>query len=107
VLSNPSEEISITYNLNNLNNNSTINNRSYVDRLNLGLNNLNNIQNNNQINQRQFSEKKYWRAREIMIISGLIILGILVQPVYLMFKFIELLLECYRRFGCWFYYGSF
>lgn len=109
-----------SYQLNN--NTSTINvqNATNIDRLGLGLNNINNLNNqnisqNNSSNnnvqnysyQRNSQEKRYSRLREILIISGLLILGILVQPVYLVFKFIELLLECYRRFGCWFYYGSF
>jgi hypothetical protein len=38
----------------------------------------------------------------------LLVLGLFVQPFYLLFKFIEILMECYRRYGCWFYYfGSY
>jgi hypothetical protein len=39
-----------------------------------------------------------------LIYTGLVILGLFAQPFYLFFKFIEMLMECYRRYGCWFYY---
>jgi hypothetical protein len=50
--------------------------------------------------------KKRSRCSENSILISLFILGIFVQPLYLLFKFIEFLMECYRRYGCWFYYFS-
>ena len=44
--------------------------------------------------------------RYYLIITALVLLGFILQPFYLMLKFIELLLECYRRFGCWLYFYS-
>ena len=45
-------------------------------------------------------------VRYYLIITAIILLGIILQPFYLMLKFIEILLECYRRFGCWLYFYS-
>jgi len=33
----------------------------------------------------------------------LVLAGIFLQPLYLMFKLLVALMECYRNFGCWFY----
>lgn len=38
------------------------------------------------------------------IIVLLVILGVACQPIYLMIYFLYALMECYRRFNCWFYY---
>lgn len=38
------------------------------------------------------------------IIVLIIFLGILCQPIYLMIYLLYALMECYRRFNCWFYY---
>jgi hypothetical protein len=47
-------------------------------------------------------------TEKCLIYFGIVCLGILIQPLYLAFKFLELLLECFRRYGCWFYYfGSY
>lgn len=41
------------------------------------------------------------------IIVCIVILGIALQPVYLLFKFIIWLMELYRKCGCWvFFYMS-
>ena len=40
----------------------------------------------------------------ILIYTGLILLGLSVQVFYLLFKIMEYLMECYRRYGCWFFY---
>jgi hypothetical protein len=40
------------------------------------------------------------------MIALLVFAGILLQPFYLLLKLIELLMECYRKFGCWFYFYS-
>lgn len=39
-----------------------------------------------------------------VILGILIVLGILCQPIYLMIYLLYALMECYRRFNCWFYY---
>jgi hypothetical protein len=44
--------------------------------------------------------------REYTIIGLLVAVGILLQPFYLMLKVIEIMMECYRKFGCWFYFYS-
>ena len=38
------------------------------------------------------------------VIFLLIVCGILCQPLYLLFYVLYGLMECYRRFNCWFYY---
>ena len=46
---------------------------------------------------------------DILIVILLIILGILVQPFFLMFKALEMMMECYRNYGClffWFLWGG-
>lgn len=48
--------------------------------------------------------KKKTKCREYTHVTLLMTLGIFVQPFYLLFKVIEMMMECYRRFGCWFYY---
>ena len=39
-----------------------------------------------------------------VVIALLIVLGIICQPIYLLFYILYGLMECYRRFNCWFYY---
>jgi hypothetical protein len=43
----------------------------------------------------------------ILICILLVILGIGLQPVYLLFYLLFAMMECYRRFGCWVFYFSF
>ena len=38
------------------------------------------------------------------IVALLIFAGILLQPFYLCFKFLVALMECYKNYGCWFYF---
>jgi hypothetical protein len=45
-------------------------------------------------------------SRQYIIIGLLAFVGIILQPFYLMLKIIEVMMECYRRFGCWFYFYS-
>lgn len=76
------------------------------------LNQLSNAGKNNNGTQKQntidVEKEKKTKCRKNKIIVLLIILGVFVQPFYLLFKSIELLMECYRRYGCWFYYfGSY
>jgi uncharacterized membrane protein len=44
------------------------------------------------------------RSKNKGMIGFLIALGILCQPLYLIFYMLYGLMECYRRFNCWFYY---
>ena len=53
---------------------------------------------NNDSNQ-QKEQKKNW---PVLILIGF--LGFCCQPLYLMFYILYGLMECYRRFNCWFYY---
>lgn len=39
----------------------------------------------------------------VLIIFGIILCGLALQPFYLCFKIFVILMECYRNFGCWFY----
>ncbi len=88
-----SEDNSVSYN-NVINENITYN-----------ANNRSHIVNVNVDRDGQMEKSK---GKECLIITALVFLGLLVQPIFLMFKFIEILLECYRRYGCWFYYlGSY
>jgi hypothetical protein len=41
---------------------------------------------------------------DIVILCLLCIIGIAMQPLYLIFYLLLGLMECYRRFNCWFYY---
>lgn len=64
-----------------------------------GINNNNNIRNyydnhnNNKTNKNDF-----------FIYFLLFIVGIIVQPLFLVYKFLQSLMECYKKFGCWFFY---
>jgi hypothetical protein len=40
----------------------------------------------------------------ILICILLAVVGIFLQPFYLMFYFIYAMMECYRRFNCWYLY---
>ena len=56
---------------------------------------------NDDNNKNNNNEKK---NNNIFIIIILIILGLICQPLYLLFYILYALMECYRRFNCWFYY---
>ena len=59
----------------------------------------NNEESQNESNRNEEEEKK-----SKVVIAILIIVGIICQPIYLMFYVLYGLMECYRRFNCWFYY---
>ena len=59
----------------------------------------NNEESQNESNRNEEEEKK-----SKVIIAILIVVGIICQPIYLMFYVLYGLMECYRRFNCWFYY---
>ena len=87
------------------NNNSFPSNPEYYEN-----NNNNNIQypyiagqNIDKNNQKNIDLEKD-KCKENSILGLLIFLGVLCQPLYLIFYFLYGLMECYRRFSCWFYY---
>ena len=59
----------------------------------------NNIINANEVNREEDSNEK---RKKWLIYFLLFILGILIQPFFLIYKLLKSLMECYRRFGCWF-----
>jgi hypothetical protein len=69
-----------------------------------------NPNNQNQENKRNYEinnngEKVYiWSRKEKLILTLVIIIGEICQPAYLMIYLLYALIECYRRFNCWFYY---
>ena len=63
-------------------------------------NSLNNFFQQNSIDDSQ--EKKCWNGYYIYIL--LFLLGIVLQPFFLVYKFLQTLMECYKKFGCWFFY---
>lgn len=46
------------------------------------------------------------KCKRNTIITILIVLGIFCQPLYLIFYLLYALMECSKRFGCWFYYAD-
>ena len=48
-------------------------------------------------NDPKVRRKKFW------IYFGLVCLGIVVQPLFLLLKFLECMLEFFRKMGCWFF----
>jgi hypothetical protein len=59
----------------------------------------NNEESQNESNRNEEEEKK-----SKIVIAILIVVGIICQPIYLMFYVLYGLMECYRRFNCWFHY---
>ncbi len=53
--------------------------------------------------ERQIEIKKKNNCKECFIYFLLFILGLLIQPFFLIYKLLKSLMECYRRFGCWFF----
>ena len=45
-----------------------------------------------------------WTTRDKWILGFIIFLGVICQPAYLLIYLLYALIECYRRFNCWFYY---
>lgn len=43
-------------------------------------------------------------CKKVIICFFLIVLGIFLQPVYLLFYILLGMMECYRRFACWYFY---
>jgi hypothetical protein len=61
----------------------------------------NNIEINDNNNNNDGEEPK---KDNKLTLTLLIIAGVLCQPFYLLFYLLYGLMECYRRFNCWFYY---
>ena len=58
---------------------------------------------NYEVENQLESNKPLTRGDKILLFL-LIFVGILCQPIYLMIYLLYALMECYRRFNCWFYY---
>jgi hypothetical protein len=57
------------------------------------------------IESREESQKNEEVEKKSKVVIGLLIfIGIICQPIYLLFYILYGLMECYRRFNCWFYY---
>ena len=57
------------------------------------------------IESREESQKNEEEEKKSKVVIGLLIfIGIICQPIYLLFYILYGLMECYRRFNCWFYY---
>ena len=68
--------------------------------------NMENSNNNNRNDENHSTENNNQNLTNCdkFFIVLIIILGILCQPIYLMVYLLYALMECYRRFNCWFYY---
>ena len=65
---------------------------------------INGVTNETNVNNIDPEEPKSLDKSEILILIVLTILGIGMQPLYILFYLLLGLMECYRRFNCWFYY---
>jgi hypothetical protein len=71
-----------------------------------GFDNLDNFNNSNiiQINNTDNNKKDQpEKPKSNVIIALLILLGLVLQPIYLLIKTVQLMMECYRRLGCLLY----
>lgn len=58
----------------------------------------------NYEHENQNEQNKPMSGLDKFILFLLVVLGIFCQPIYLMIYTLYALMECYRRFNCWFYY---
>lgn len=82
------------------------NNNDNNDRYNVN-NNINHNNNNFNYNIQDDSNEEKEEKCDNETICICVILGILgfgLQPVYLMFYLLIAMMECYRRFACWYFY---
>ena len=42
--------------------------------------------------------------KDFFVYILLFLLGMILQPFFLVYKFLQTLMECYKKFGCWFFY---
>lgn len=90
-------------------NTQTMNRRRIENHRNNDFYNVNNINQNNNFNYQmqdeidnEDSEKCDNETICICVLLG--ILGFGLQPLYLMFYLLVAMMECYRRFACWYFY---
>ena len=87
---NPSENINLNPN-ENINNNLTLKDKNIK----------------NETKDEEIDEGKLeFTKTEWCILVTIGITGWLIQPLYLLFYILYGIMECYRRFNCWFYYGG-
>ena len=43
------------------------------------------------------------KYRECLIYASLVTLGLFLQPIYIMLKCLQIILECSKQYGCWYY----
>lgn len=60
---------------------------------------------NNRVHDKKLEENKSLVCKDYIIISILIILGIFLQPLYLLFYILMALVEFYRQCGCWIFWA--
>ena len=57
--------------------------------------------------KRNNEEDEGCNCKKVSICILLGLLGLLCQPIYLMFYILYAIMECYRRFGCWIFLASY
>ena len=62
-----------------------------------------NYEYNYEVENQSENNKSLTRCDKV-ILGFLIALGVACQPIYLLIYLLYALMECYRRFNCWFYY---
>ena len=72
-------------------------------------NEINNTRINNSINhffqQNSFEDKNENKScKGYSIYFLLFFIGIILQPFFLVFKILQIMMECYKKYGCWFFY---
>jgi len=88
--------------INSNNNASSIDNESQVDYNHKNFAYV--VSSSNVIKGTKLKNPENTKKNSCLIYTGLVILGIFAQPFYLLFKCIEIMMECYRKFGCWLYF---
>jgi len=62
------------------------------------------IENKTEVEEPQ--EESQYTGKEWCILVTIGFCGFLIQPLYLLFYILYGIMECYRRFNCWFYYAG-
>jgi hypothetical protein len=63
-----------------------------------------NINSDSSIVYKKNRSRQCSSAADIFVIFLLIILGMVLQPFFLLFKLMEMIMECYRTYGCLFFW---
>lgn len=58
----------------------------------------------NSKSKSQIKKEEGCTTKKILISCLLAVLGIFLQPLYLLFYILIGMMECYRRFACWYFY---